>query len=246
MSDGLFFSVCIVFFFILWIAGGGPTKPISFAGPFITPITNEGQTQSGYGPQLKLPVAATISNNGTSVTAGVRSTSNSDTSSGIANTSPYAGEVTLVHQVGGLTSSDPSKEYLDIKLASTVSTDVDITGWKVKSAVSGASATIPQGAKSLKLGPISLQDIELSPGNSAVITTGASPVSVSFEQNTCDSYLSKESTYNQCVDNESSSSNFLTGIWSVYLDKNVRLWKNSSETIELIDGSGKVVDNFSY
>ena len=48
-SDGLFFLGVIAFFFILWFATGGPTRPMSFAGPYITPITDVGTVSSGYG-----------------------------------------------------------------------------------------------------------------------------------------------------------------------------------------------------
>ena len=48
-SEFLFFLAMLVVFFVLWLAGGGPSKPISFAGPYITPITNVDQTQVGYG-----------------------------------------------------------------------------------------------------------------------------------------------------------------------------------------------------
>ena len=244
MSDGLFFTVGLVFFFILWVASGGPTRPISFAGPFITPITNEGQTQIGYGPQLSLPETATISAVGGSVTAGERSATSS--SSSITDTSPYAGQVILAHQVAGLSGTDPEKEYIEIELVSSAHSDVDISGWKVVSAVTGQGGEIPQGAQILKLGTISLQNIVLTPGAKATITTGASPVSVSFDENSCANYLSESSTYTQCVANESSSAGFLTGPWRIYLDETTRIWKNSDETVELVDSTGKIVDNFSY
>ena len=238
MGDGLFFTLGLVFFFIIWVASGGPTRPISFAGPFITPITNAGQTQTGYGPPIS--VGGTVSAGGGSVTVGEK------TNTGIQNTSSYAGAVVLTHQIAGLNGTDPKQEHVEVKVLSTGPSSVDITGWKLVSTITGASATIPTAAQMLRLGPVQLQDVMLKPGNSATIDTGISPVSVSFEQNTCVNYLAQANTYNQCYANQSGNSGFLTGIWNLYLNKNTRLWKDSGETIELVDSSGKIVDSFSY
>ena len=152
----------------------------------------------------------------------------------------------LAHQVAGLSGTSPASEYLEIEVTSNSHSSIDVSGWKVVSTVTGASGTIPQGAQMLKLGPVSLQDIILKPGDKATITTGVSPVSVSFDQNTCANFLTQADAYNQCFANQSADANFLTGPWRIYLDKSARLWKNSGETIELIDSNGKIVDSFSY
>jgi hypothetical protein len=51
-SEGAFFLVLLGFLFILWVYTGGSSKPISYSGLYITPITGLGQTQVGYGPKL--------------------------------------------------------------------------------------------------------------------------------------------------------------------------------------------------
>ena len=234
MSDGVFYTLVIVFFFLLWLASGGPTKPISFAGAFITPITNLGQTQSGYGPKLTLNTK--ISAVGGS--AGVSS------STGIPDTSPYAGDVVLTHSVSS-DGTDPAQEYIGLVVTDAEKQSVTISGWKLVSTVSGSSATIPQGVPTLKLGSVNLQPIVMTPGNQAYLTTGASPVNVSFEQNTCVNYISNAQNYTNCVTKNQSDSGFLTGTWRIYFDKSSRLWKDKGDTIELLDNSGKVVDSFS-
>jgi hypothetical protein len=237
MSDGLFYSLVVVFFFILWVAGGGPTKPISFAGAFITPITNEGQTQTGYGPQISLN--SKISAGGASVSTGER------TNTSIPDTSPYAGEVILTHFVNGTNGTDPQQEYISLEVSSGAKQSVTISGWTLKSTVTGNSAKIPDGVAVLKFGTVTLLPITLAPGNVAALTTGASPVNVSFEQNSCINYISQAQNYTNCVAAHENDSGFLTGQWRIYFNKSARLWQRSGDTIELLDGSGNVVDSFS-
>ncbi len=239
MSDGLFFTLVVVFFFVLWVVSGGPSKPISFAGPFITPITNSNLTKTTSGSTI----GSTISSDLNSSTSGGRSGTNA---TGIPDTSSYSGHVVLTHYVSGLNSSNPEHEYLGLEVVGSAPESVDISGWTVKSTVSGASATIPLGVQMLQLGTVTLEPITLHQGDTAVITTGPSPVNVSFEQNGCSNYLTDALTYSQCFAAQNSDSNFLSGIWRIYLGKTYRLWKNSNDTIELLDGSGNVVDSFSY
>jgi Lamin Tail Domain len=237
MSDGLFFTLIIVFFFLLWVASGGPTRPISFAGAFITPITDENQTQTGYGPQVSLNTK--ISAAGASVSTTERSTT------GITDTSPYAGDVVLTHFVNGTSSTDPEQEYIGLEVSDAAKQAVTISGWSLRSTVTGTNAIIPNGVQDLTLGQVSLLPITLKPGNEAYLTTGISPVNVSFEQNTCINDISDASKYTSCVQTNSSQSTFLTGLWRIYFAKKARLWKNTGDTIELLDANGAVVDSFS-
>ena len=47
-ADGLFVITCLFFLFAAWVATGGPARPISQQGPFITPVAQPGQGQQGY------------------------------------------------------------------------------------------------------------------------------------------------------------------------------------------------------
>ena len=47
-ADALFVLTCIIFIFVAWVVTGGPTRAISTAGPFITPITVPGERAQGY------------------------------------------------------------------------------------------------------------------------------------------------------------------------------------------------------
>ena len=240
MSDGMFFALIVGFFFVLWAVGGGPTRPISFAGPFITPITNVGQSQAGYGKKI----SGTGAVGGSSISIGSKSGPTTSTSN-IANTSPYTGKVILDHYVSGAPVPDPGQEYIGLQIPSAVTQGVDITGWTLRSTVTGNSAIIPQGATMLTIGRVTIAPIILQANNTAYITTGFSPVNVSYERNTCTGFLSIQSHYADCFAVRSIKPGFLSGNWQIYLNRGSRLWLNSHDTIELLDDGGRVVDSFS-
>jgi hypothetical protein len=243
MSDGLFFTLIIGFFFIVWLVGGGPHRPISFTGPFITPITTVGEAQNAYGPNLSGKISAGGVTVGSSIpTSSIPANTTPDN---IPNTSPYAGKVFLSHSVNGLGSANPAQEYLTLILSPANTANLDITGWRVVSIKTGTSAPIPEGAQTLTLGTVNIAPIELRPGAAANIISGFSPVNVSYEENECTNYLSNPSNYERCFSEHASATGFYTGNWDVYLNENHTLWQQS-DTIELLDGNGKVVDSFAY
>lgn len=237
-SDASFFLGVIAFFFILWLYTGGPTRPISYAGAYITPITGLGQTQVGYGPQIQIKG---IFNRG-NVTIG----SASSTAPQTQNDSPYSSLVALARATG--TASAPSG-YLQILVSSNAGKDVDITGWKIQSSATGASATIPTGALLLRTDAKNTQqEILLRPGDKADITSGTSPVGTSFEENKCIGYVltSKQSLYTPCLKQHANEGGFFTGTWYAYLNRSTSLWKPTSDSITVLDASGKTVGSFTY
>ena len=240
MSDGMFFVGILGFFFVLWFIGGGPSRPISFAGPFITPITNAGQSQTGYGKKI----AGSVSVGGSTISTGTQSGPSTSTTK-IPNTSPYTGKIFLDHYVNNAPVPDPSQEYLGLQVLNTVTQGIDITGWTIRSTVTGNSVSIPQGATMLTIGRVQIAPIILQASNIASITTGFSPVNVSYERNTCTNFLSIQSQYAECFAARSARPGFLSGNWQIYLNRGSRLWLNTGDTIELLDANGKVVDSFS-
>jgi hypothetical protein len=241
MDNGaVFFFVVIVFFFILWVAGGGPHKPISFAGPYITPITNENQTQVGYGPQLK--IGGTLNLPGAALTGGEHTAS--ATQSPAQPISTGSEGITLTHIAGD--SANPAG-FIQISLSSSAGASLDLTNWSLTSSAVNQSGQIPTGVLVMQLGTKNtLQDIVLKPGGKAVVTAGVSPASVSFEANECSGYLTdNQSEYNPCVKAHVNDPNFLTGSWYVYLGKSNGLWK-TNDTVSLLNGSGKEVASVQY
>ncbi len=205
-SDGLFFLAILAFFFVLWLAGGGPTNPISFSGPYITPVTDTGQTQIGYGGGSWV--------RGITVVGTLPSVRNEEVRSGIINAeykladlqleakkqalfgtpSPKRG---LVRITGGTFSETrPSQEYVTIQVSSNADEDITITGWRLQSIATGKSAVIGSGSSLPVNGTVNgSEPIRLSKGGRAYIITGESPIGGSFAENMCTGYLARSQTF---------------------------------------------------
>lgn len=187
-SDGIFFLGVFLFFFILWLGTGGPTRPISFAGPYITPITDVDTVQEGYGDANDWNW-----NNGGNVWTDVMGGVLGGSISGVNNPSPLQGAVS-VSGTGNVYSEDPDEEYITIR--ATGSASVDITGWRVESGASRRGARIPEGAALPRSGRVNdTGRIVLSPGDTAYIITGEAPNGVSFKENKCTGYLENNQNF---------------------------------------------------
>lgn len=205
-SDVFFFIAILSFFFVMWLAGGGPTKPISFAGPYITPITDTGQTQQGYGgtnwvtgiklngtlPSVKQSEIRSSVASAQYQLADLQKAVNKDNL--IGQKSPLYGQVRITG--GNPTATDPDLEYLTIQVSSSATSDVTLTGWRLQSVATDYGATIRTG-NSLPTGA-DVNDSErivLHPGDQAYVVTGESPISGSFKENMCTGYLASSGTF---------------------------------------------------
>ena len=184
MSDGVFFIGIILFFFLLWFVSGGPTRPISFAGPYITPVTDVGQSQAAYGDDgwFSLPDAGGLFS-GASIQSGTS----------ISDPSPLRGQVRITGVSSGTNADD---EYVSIQLESNAPGPVTISGWMIKSDATHKSVTIPNGAELPRRGVNQTGPITLLPGDRATIATGDSPVGVSFRENRCVGYFGSRQSFN--------------------------------------------------
>jgi hypothetical protein len=152
MSDGLFFTLVIGFFFAIWLVGGGPSKPISFAGAYITPITGIDTTQVGYGP--KLTASTTLALPGISASIGDKDTS--PTSAPAIST--YSGQITISRSTAP-SQSDPSQKYIHLLLTSNASAPVRVSDWRFVSTADSATVIIQN------------EDASLAPNTSTVVVT---------------------------------------------------------------------------
>jgi len=181
-ADALLFVGILIFLFILWLYNGGPNNPISFSGPYITPVTNVGQSSNGYG--------STNTSAGSAIWQSVTSSFGSNDNqhyygqnSGTGNSSGFANSVSL--SGGNVSSSDIHSEYVTIR--SSGNSPIDISGWRLVSEKSGTSATIGQGVVIAK--KTDNVDIMLKSGDEAIVVTGRSPISRSFLETSCTGYL---------------------------------------------------------
>ena len=103
--------------------------------------------------------------------------------------SPYSGEVTISDD-SGVHSSVPSGEYITIYANYGNAGPINISGWQLKSTITGQGGVIGGGMETVVLNePAQLAPIMLKPGDAAVITTGASPIGTSFRENKCEGYI---------------------------------------------------------
>lgn len=199
MHDAWFFVGVFVFIFLIWIATGGPTNPLSFSGPRLSP-----PQELGGGTYLQLPRASlgtgdsNVYLKGSSGGGGVYGSSwNSNEQLPIliggtfGTPSPYRGIVRMSRFVSGSGVADPKNEYVEISASQNAGVPVDISGWRILSDASGNVATIPEGTEVPISGTINASEkIVLAPGMRAIIVSGQSPIGASFRENVCIGYFS--------------------------------------------------------
>ncbi|HQU07718.1 MAG: hypothetical protein B7X04_02800 [Parcubacteria group bacterium 21-54-25] len=215
MNDAYFFLGLFAFVFVVWFATGGPTRPLSFAGPVLTTnISSKGVSYSGGtgffptapGVSYTVPqgTRGTTGQNLNQISQQVTQVGNQvDTlSQKVAQTvafgtpSPYRGTVFMNHYVSDAGAADPAKEYVTIRVAANAPGPVDISGWRLQSDATGAGATIPFGTEVPRSGLINaVQPIELSPGDMAIISSGRSPIGASFRENKCIGYFAQYQSF---------------------------------------------------
>lgn len=197
MHDAWFFIGIFVFIFLIWIAVGGPTHPISFTGPSL-PLPAE----LGGGTYLQLPRAPFAIGGGSTVVlpGSSNGTSVQNTSgqlplfvggSTFGDPSPYLGIASMSHYISGAGSAFPTDESVDLSATQNSGIPVYLSGWKLVSDITGNVATLPQGTEIPLSGAVNiLRDIVLAPGVQATVISGRSPIGTSFRENKCIGYLS--------------------------------------------------------
>lgn len=187
MKDGFFFVGIFILLFVVWVASGGPSRPISFAGPYLSPIHTTGATAQPYGDPTK------FSSINSSVTVGAGGVS-------VANTAPAAGAVTLSRDTSGAASSDPDEEYVIVSVSAGASGTISTAGWKLMSRETGEGALFPQGTEVPRSGRVNvLSPIVLHPGDQAIVATGRSPVGISFRENACTGYFEEHQDFHPAL-----------------------------------------------
>ncbi len=185
-GDFIYFLGIIAVIFAVWVASGGPSRPISFAGPFLRPIGTTATTAQPYGdPNQYQPVQGT---------SWIPFIGNNPSIPGDGST--YRGVVTLSRDTTGPKNSDPKTEYVTIQASFQASEPISTLGWKLVSSETKTTASFPQGAELVRSGKVNtLSAIVLRPGDQAIVTSGRSPVGVSFRENLCSGYLEEHQNF---------------------------------------------------
>ena len=213
MHDAWFFIGVFVFIFLIWIATGGPTHPISFTGPTLAqPDVLGGGTylslpraNFGYGKASNVVLPGSTGSGsslyGSQGSTGTAAPTETTYPSGVPGVtfsapSPYRNVVSFSGYVANASSSDPKQEYVQIYVAQNSSTAIDISGWALRSAATDKVEVVPKGTTVPTSGVVNAtEDIILSPGDSAYLISGESPVGASFRTNKCIGYFGSFQTF---------------------------------------------------
>lgn len=192
--------IILLFLIAVWFLTGGPSRSGSarnlfLSGPFATssfigvPSIN---TNVGVSGGYERGTVYTPSEPGaTGITPDLSQTQSA--SLGLQNipTSPYAGKVRL-SAGGGSYAPSYKEEYVTLQANSNNLQKISISGWKLQSAINKKTAVIYPGVEVYQ--PAFTQTggvVVLNPGDTAIVSTGRSPVGVSFKENKCTGYLSQ-------------------------------------------------------
>ncbi|MGE5540857.1 MAG: lamin tail domain-containing protein [Bacillota bacterium] len=194
-ADGLFIITAIIFIFVAWVATGGPSRPVSTAGPYITPVTRPGEESQGYrllAPTNPIDVGSYPRQIGGAVPTITRGPDPYTRT--ISGSSAYSSSIYLERSTVGPASGNPNQEYVSIM--NTGSQSVAISGWHLASKSTGASAYIGGGTETYRSGSVNVSStITLKPGDKAIVLSGRSPVGASFRENICTGYLEQYQTF---------------------------------------------------
>ncbi|MFA6269636.1 MAG: hypothetical protein WC657_00280 [Candidatus Paceibacterota bacterium] len=110
------------------------------------------------------------------------------------NRSPYYGKIRM-SSISGLRGNDPNQEYLNLSVNIKKDETIKITGWYLKSAITGYYAII--GRASLLPFPFTKteSDVVLQQNDRVILTKGFSPIGVSFRTNKCTGYFEENRTF---------------------------------------------------
>jgi hypothetical protein len=198
--DAWFFIGVFVFIFLIWIATGGPLHPLAFSGPSL-----QKPGILGGGTYLSLPrapygvgdtqVILPGSTGGGSVGSG-GSIPTIGSGGSFGTPSPFRGLVHLRRGVQGAGTNDPKREYIEITIAQNAGVPINLSEWRLVSDVSGNSSGIPRGTEVPISGTINAREnLVLSPGDRAIVSSGVSPIGASFRENKCIGYFSSFQTF---------------------------------------------------
>jgi hypothetical protein len=192
--DAMFFVAALFFIFLIWVATGGPTRPISWAGPFLNAPTPLGSGGAYFLPGAGFKIGSSFLPSANFAIGG------GETSLGGSSapldpliygpTSQYHGQVYFTGNSSDEEQTLADVEYITLQTSTGADTNIPITGWKFISMQTGNSATIGTAAVVPVSGAVNTTGaIILHPGNTAYFTSGRSPTGISFRENICAGYL---------------------------------------------------------
>ena len=185
----------------VWVLGGGFGKisslahSFSFGNPLSILTASSSLTHFTLPGALPTPRGIDVSKllQGSTVVQSSSDTTDNeslvDAASDFGNPSPYRGSLTL--SLDGASAPTSMAQYVIIRNVGAPS--ATLAGWSLQSMRSGQRAFFPRGASAFIQGTINVEnDITLFPGMTAIVSSGISPVGISFQTNACSAYLATQ------------------------------------------------------
>ena len=106
--------------------------------------------------------------------------------------SRYAGYIAFHDRTSGIKSTRPEQEYFVLSVSQNLQHSVEITDWKVFDRSKKISYKLPKGVKVLGTsGTQKGTPIKITGGDAILISSGRSPIGLSFRLNKCSGYRSQ-------------------------------------------------------
>ncbi|HVU75284.1 MAG TPA: lamin tail domain-containing protein [Candidatus Paceibacterota bacterium] len=195
-------GAAILLLILMWLFSGGWHSVVNFVRTVPNPIDiiwgNATSTYQIHFPwEIQAPRGADISGlaqagdtqlGGTSLSApsGALYAHSSVDAASFGSPSPMRGQISL--SADSAQESSARSEYVEI--TSQSGSAVSLSGWSLQSALSGVRVFLPQAASIVRLGGASnVSALVLKPGDTAIVSSGPSPIGISFRETRCTGYL---------------------------------------------------------
>jgi len=200
------FILLLILVGFLWLASGGPSRPISHAGPFLTAPEVPGvdlaggRTSGGGESQVDTrPLPELGAGNGDKGPTLIDLFFNGQGGAATAELSPYASDISL--SKGTATNADRNKEYVVISVSKKAAKSFTMTGWSLESKLQRTKVSLGSAPPILYLGQVNPEaPVTASAGGSVYVVTGRPPNGSSFRINKCSGYLEQFQDYTPRLD----------------------------------------------
>lgn len=191
-GDLIFVIFAILAIGLVWFFTGGPERTRTNPGAFLKPPSPIGSGEV-YGNINIKSGSVNIDSDKQDGSIKYELIKNQDeikTSKTNSGFSEFNEKITIKKNLYGLNETSPNDEYLTLYANNRNNEKISITGWTLESVISGKKIKIGKGVKVYTSGIInSEQNINVMPGETVIITTGISPIGVSFKLNKCAGYF---------------------------------------------------------
>lgn len=171
--------------FLFWLFAGGPNTKFRHGGStFFSPSALPQSQGENAPPRTKEEIESKLQD------AKAEAETIQQKIDDIKYSSPYKGKLSL--NVGLARSTELAQQYLILQRNPLATEPISITGWTLRSKITGKSAIIGQAVKIPGIpSRTSLESIILNSNDAVYINTERSPAVYSFRINRCTGYLSE-------------------------------------------------------